>query len=80
MKAINMLIKEITSSRTPSQNPMENRYEVEWCSSSAAVTIFLNNHPNIEIISITCSRDNYSEHFYVFYKKRNYKKEKSNNQ
>lgn len=76
---MSMVIKEITSSRVPYQKPMENRYEVEWCSSSAAVTVFLNTHPNIEIISITCSRDNYSEHFYVFYKNKTNKREKSNN-
>jgi hypothetical protein len=56
-----------------------NRYEVERCSSSTAVTVFLNTHPNIEIISITCSMDNYSEHFYVFYKNKTNKREKSNN-
>ena len=73
-----MMIASVKSYETKNRE-RNDRYEVEWCSSSAAVTVFLNTHPNIEIISITCSRDNYSEHFYVFYKNKTDKREKSNN-
>lgn len=67
---------------TTNNENVNNRYEVEWCNSSTAVIVFLNNHPNIEIVSITCSKDNYNEHFYVFYKKKNRdnKKDKPNKQ